>query len=418
MTHATTRTRVLLVILMALGLVLGSMAAPAAATSDDDGGGVDTVRSKTLGTIDYKIGLLTDLKNGTDNGDRKAFYDGGIVQLRDLRGSAEASSDIEKLRAMDAQAHTIYHETKAQASSVGQTDEEKITETRRATLDTINYKLGYFSDALAKTIDPAHKEIYQRAVASLKELKAAAEASSDVEYLQTLKAKAHEIYDTTKRLIADAGGGKTEAEKAAVDKAAAEKAAAEKAAEALAKARRSTLRLIEYKVSIFTHAAEAAKNPVVAGVYADAAATIADLVGDAKKATSVKALRKIDAQVMEIYEATKQTIADAHGDPAWEPSDTMLAHFQSLGSEIDRFVRVAEATAVQSPKTAVALSTARAKVTTAIDEVVAVAETGKDLDDRWKELRLSVNGFRRAFVVHFVAVTGGPGCIGGWYVPG
>ena len=133
MTYALARTRVILVLLMALALVVGSLAAPAAATSSDDGNDdLETVRAQTLNTIDYKIGLLTDLKNGTDNDDRKAVYDGGIARLRELRGSADVSGSVEDLRAMDAHAHTIYHETKAQAATVGQTDEEKVAGERRS----------------------------------------------------------------------------------------------------------------------------------------------------------------------------------------------------------------------------------------------------------------------------------------------
>jgi hypothetical protein len=122
MTYATTRTRVILVLLMAFGLILGSLAAPAAATGDGEGGGddLDTVRAQTLSTIDYKIGLLTNLKNETDNNDRKGVYDGGIARLRELRGSAESSTSVDNLRAMDAQAHTIYHETNAEAATADQ----------------------------------------------------------------------------------------------------------------------------------------------------------------------------------------------------------------------------------------------------------------------------------------------------------
>ena len=69
MTYVRQRMRVLLVLLMALGLVVGSLAAPSAATDGgSEGDDLETVRAQTLNTIDYKIGLLTDLKNGTANG--------------------------------------------------------------------------------------------------------------------------------------------------------------------------------------------------------------------------------------------------------------------------------------------------------------------------------------------------------------
>lgn len=414
MTYARPRMRVLLVLLMALGLVLGTLVAPAAATSDDGGSDdLATVRAQTLNTIDYKIGLLTDLKNGTDNDDRKGFYDKGITRLRDLRTSAESSTDIEDLRAMDAQAHTIYYETKAEAAAVGQTEEEKVAEARKAALDTINYKLGYFRDAKAKTDISAHQEIYSRAIGELEKLKAAAETNSDIEQLNTFKAEAHKIYDAAKRAIAESGDTVKE-EPPKVEK----KTEAEKAAEALTNARRATLRLIEYKTSIFTHAAEAAKNPTVAGAYLDAAAAVAALTDDAKAAKTIGALRTIDTRVMEIYEATKQVVAEAHDRPDWQPSESMVAYVQALGSTVDRLVGVAEATADQSPETAQAVVKAGAKVATAIEGVAEAAATGKRLDDRWSDLQESVHVFRKAFAAHVVAITGAPACVNGWHLPG
>ncbi len=413
MAHAMARTRVILVLLMALGLVLGSLVAPAAATSEEEGGDVEAVRAKTINTIDYKISLLTDLKDGTVNADRKAVYDEGIAELQGLRSRALTEGSIEELRAMDARAHAIYYETKDRAASVGQTEEEKIAEARQAALDTINHKLTLFSDAFAKADDPAHKNIYEAAVASLRELKAAAEASSDIEQLNAFKARAHEIYESTKRAIAESGDTVKE-DPPKVD----EKTEAEKAAEALSNARRSTLRLIEYKVSIFTHAAGTAKNPVVAGLYTDAAASVFALIDEAKAAKTTSALRAIDARVMEIYEATKQAVADAHDQPDWQPSESVVSHVQALGAVVDRLVGLAEATADQSPETAKAVAKAGANVGAAIAGVEAAAETGKRLDDRWDDLKKSLYEFRKAFAAHVVASTGAPTCVNGWHLPG
>ncbi len=413
MNYAMPRTRVLLVLLMTLGLVLGSIAAPAAATSgSDDGGGSDleSVRTQTLNTIDYKIGLLTDLKNGTSNADRKEVYDGGIAALRAMRNDAETSDDIEALRAMDAEAHDIYHATKAAADAVGQTDEERVAEARRAALDTINYKLGIFRDAKSQTSDPALLEIYAWAIAGLEELKVAAESTDDLETLYALKKNAHQIYDATKKKVAEAEARGEEGDPPKTEE--------EKAAEALANARRATLRLIEYKVSIFTHAAEAAKNPNVAAVYADAAETIAQFADDARQARSVTALREIDTKVMEIYEATKQAISDDHANPNWQPTETMVTHLASLEAVIDRLVAVAEATAEQSPDTAKAVVKAGSKTVKAIEAVMKTAETGKRLDTRWSDLRVAVHEFRAAIAAHVNAVTGGPACLNGWQIPG
>ncbi|MEA2010315.1 MAG: hypothetical protein U9N78_06390, partial [Actinomycetota bacterium] len=411
--------RIILVLLMAFGLVLGSLVAPAAATtSDDDGSDLETVRAQTLNTIDYKIGLLTNLKNETDNADRKVVYDRGIARLQALRVEATGSDSIDALRAMDAEAHAIYHETKAEAAAVGQTEEEKIAEARKAALDTINYKLGYFRDAKAKTDNPAHQEIYGAAIGELEKLKAAAEASSDVEQLYGLKAQAHKIYDATKRAIAEAGDTVKEDPPKEDPPKVEEKTEAQKAAEALAQTRRSTLRLIEYKASLFTHAAETAKNPAVADLYTEAAATVLALVADANAAKTIKSLRSIDAQVMEIYEATKQSVADAHDQPGWQPSESVVGHVQALGSVIDRLVGVAEATADQSPETATAVAKAGAKVKEAIKAVESAAETGKQLDSRWDTLKASVHEFRKAFAAHVLAITGAPDCVNGWHLPG
>ena len=89
MQRMNARPRVLLVLLMALGLTLGSVGAPVAATEGGGGDDIEGVRAQTLGTIDYKTSLLTDLKNGTDNADRKAVYDQGIAELAGVRQTSE-----------------------------------------------------------------------------------------------------------------------------------------------------------------------------------------------------------------------------------------------------------------------------------------------------------------------------------------
>ncbi len=415
MQRMNARPRVLLVLLMALGLTLGSFAAPVAATEGGSGDDLEAVRAQTLGTIDYKISLLTDLKNGTDNADRKVVYDQGIAELAGLRGRAAVEGDVGQLRAMDAEAHDIYNATKSRASAVGQTEEEKVAEVRKAALDTINYKLGIFVDKKSKSDDPVHQEIYAGAVSQLEALRVAAEGSSDIAALKDMKAQAHEIYNTTQAKIAEAGGeGKGEETKEEEP----EKTEAEKAAEALAKARRSTQQLIEYKVSLFTHAAEAAKNPVVAGVYADAAEKIAALAAEAKDAKTVAALRDIDAKVMEIYESTKAAVSASHGKPEWQPSEAVKVHVDSVGGDVKRLVTETASTAEKSPETAKAVERAGAKVFEEIEEVRGAAETGNKLDGKWAEMDQALHNFRRALAAHVVAVTGGPDCVNGWHLPG
>lgn len=418
MQHAITRSRVWLVLLMTVGLILGSLAAPAAAT---EGGGddVDSVRAQTLNTIDYKTGLLTDLKNGTDNADRKAEYDKGIAQLASLRVDAVGSDNIDALRSMDAQAHEIYHSTKARAAAVGQTDEDKVAEMRKAALDTINYKLSIFREAKGKTDNAAHREIYAAAIGDLEALKAAAEKSDDIGALKEMKAQAHKIYDRTKAQIAEKGGdeGDKKEEEETEEPKEKEKTKAEIEAEALAKAKRSTLRLIEHKLSIFTHAAEAAKNPVVAAVYVDAAKQIAGLVDDAEEAGSAGAFREIDEKVMKIYDDTKAAVSESHGKPEWQPSEAMIAHVTRISGVIDRLDEFVKATADESRGTATAVAKAADKVRAEIKDVQAAAETGNKLDGSWSDLKKAIHTYRKALADHVVAVTGGPGCVNGWHLP-
>jgi len=415
MQRMNARPRVLLVLLMALGLTLGSVAAPVTAAEGGSGDDLETVRGQTLGTIDYKTGLLTDLKNGTDNADRKVVYDQGIAELAGLRDRAAAESSVDQLRAMDAEAHDIYQSTTSRASEVGQTEEEKIAEERKAALDTINYKLGIFSDKKSKTDNPVHQEIYAGAISQLEALKVAAEGSSDIAALKDMKARAHEIYNSTMAKIAENGG---EAKGEETKKEEPEKTEAEKAAEALANARRSTQKLIEYKVSLFTRAAEAAKNPVVAGVYAEAAARTAALADEAKAAGTIAALREIDAKVMEIYESTKAAVSESHGKPDWQPSEAVKVHVDSVGGDVKRLVDETASTSEKSPETAKDVEKAGAKVYEKIDEVRGAAETGNKLDAKWAEMDQALHNFRRALAAHVVAVTGGPDCVNGWHLPG
>ena len=418
MQHAITRSRVMLVLLMTVGLILGSLAAPAAATEGGDGD-VDSVRASTLSTIDYKTGLLTDRKNATDNADRKAEYDKGIAQLADLRGEAAGSDDIDALRDMEAQAHEIYYATKARAAAVGQTDEEKVAEVRKAALDTINYKLGIFREAKAKTDNATHRAIYEEAIGDLEALKVAAEKSDDVGALKEMKSGAHKIYDRTKAKIAEAGGDDEGEKKEETEKPKEkEKTKAELEAEALAKAKRSTLRLIEHKTAVFTHAAEAAKNPMVAAVYVEAAEKIAGLVDATKNAGTVAAFHEIDAKIMEIYDETKAKVSESHGKPEWQPSEAMIAHVVAISGVIDRLDEFVKATADQSPDTAKAVTRAGDKVRAEIKDVQAAAETGNKLDGSWSDLKKAIHTYRKALADHVVAVTGGPGCVNGWHLPG
>lgn len=416
MQRMNARPRVLLVLLMALGLTLGSFGAPVAATEGGSGDDIEAVRAQTLGTIDYKTSLLTDLKNGTDNADRKAIYDQGIAELAGLRERAVVEGDIDQLRVMDAQAHDIYHATESRASQVGQTEEEKIAEVRKAALETINYKLEYFRTQRSKTDNPAHREIYAWAVEQLETLKVAAEGSSDIGVLNEMKAQAHEIYNTAKARIAEAGGDDGKGSESKQEEP--EKTEAEKAAEALAGARRSTQELIEYKVALFTRAAEAAKNPVVSGVYAEAAEKIAALAAEAAAAGSISALRDIDEKVMEVYESTKATVSESHGKPEWQPSESVKVHVDSIGGDVKRLVDEAASTSDKSSETAKAVEKAGVKVFDEIEEVRGAAETGNKLDGKWAEMDKALHNFRKALAAHVVAVTGGPDCVNGWHLPG
>ena len=228
-----------------------------------------------------------------------------------------------------------------------------------------------------------------------------------------MKAQAHEIYNTAKARIAEAGGKGEEPKKEEP-----EKTEAEKAAEALAETRRSTQKLIEYKVALFERAAEAAKNPVVAGVYAEAAEKIAGFAAEAKAAGSISALRDIDAKVMEVYESTKAAVSESHGKPEWQPSESVKVHVDSIGGDVKRLIDEAATTSDKSPETAEAVKKAGLEVFDQIEEVRGAAETGNKLDGKWVEMDKALHNFRKALAAHVVAVTGGPDCVNGWHLPG
>jgi hypothetical protein len=286
---------------------------------------------------------------------------------------------------------------------------------RKAALDTINYKLGMFREAKEKTVNPTHKGIYADAVGQLEALKAAAEASNDVAQLKELKSQAHGIYDATNAKIGESDGGEKGDEGKQEEPA---KTEAEEAAEALAKAKRSTLSLIEHKISIFTHGAEAAKNPAVAGIYEDAAARVAELTDDAKAATKIGELKDIDAKVMEIYESTKAAVAESHPKPNWQPSEAIKSYLDNIDGAVTHLVRVVKSEADKSPETAAAVVKAGAAGEAKTDAVRAVCESGNKLDRKWADLEEAVHAFRKALQAHTVAMTGGPAYVNGWQLPG
>jgi hypothetical protein len=121
---------------------------------------------------------------------------------------------------------------------------------------------------------------------------------------------------------------------------------------------------------------------------------------------------------MEIYESTKAAVSESHDKPEWQPSETLKVHIDSIGGDVKRLVDEAALTSEKSPDTAKAVAKAGSKVLEEIEDVRGAAETGNKLDGTWADLDQAVHNFRKALAEHVVAVTGGPGCMNGWHLPG
>lgn len=419
-THATgfpgrahIRTRALIVLALAATMLVTAGLVPAQATSE--GGDVAEVRAAVVDTYEHKISLLSNLKSETDNGDRKAVYQEGIGELTGLlNGRVQTEEDVEELWTLKDRAHSIYHETVAAAEEVGSTPAEDMAKAKEKANGTVSYKIKLLEDWIEGCDDPEARSIVAEGIADLKALFPRIDDAETADEAYDLKDKAHAIYHSTMDAAEKAKGEEPKDEPKEE-----EKSEEEKAAEALAKARRSTLSLIDRKAAVLGSKAEAERIPAAVEVYAASGAEVEDLTDDAEAAKTVGALKEIDARVMAIYEKAKAAVAeihDAYEDPEKE-TDSVSGYLDRINAYVATTTAAAGETAEESPETYAALVAAEKNVIARAEQVREVAESGSRLRDRWEALDDALRDYRRALVRHYIAL-GEPMNLGGLQIPG
>ncbi len=411
-TRLTVRT--IIVLILALGMTVATVAAPSRAGEGGGGDDLESVRATVMEKYNYKVGLLTEEKADTDNPAKIDVYAAGIAELTTLRDTRVATEDnIDELWALKERAYAIYNETVNAAKTAGMTDAEILAAATKKATDTITYKIDLLKKWIKECEDANTGAIVDRGIAILKALYPEVEAADTADAAYAVKDRAYAIHHETIKKAEDAKAegdcdGRSEEEKVA---------------EALAEERRSTLTLIERKTAILTAAAEAAKIPAIVEAFERATDDVAGLESAARSATSIKALEDIRDQVMEIYEEAKEEAARIKGrdDPDGEEGDPGASINRYLdrtadfvGSVIDR----TEWSAEHSPDTYDDLLEAKARVMNAIEAVQGVIESGRQMDDRWQDLNDALRAFRRAVIQHYVALATGPVYIGGFHIAG
>jgi hypothetical protein len=404
------RTHIVLMITLLMAAIMAATPAMATVGGDD----IEAVRSEVAGTFTYKIGLLADLKDQTDNADRKAVYQAGIGELTSLRdGDVATEDDIGALWALKDRAHSIYGETKAAADQVGKTPSEELAEAKAKATSTIEYKMQLLRKWIEGCDDAEAQRIVNSGLAQLEGLFAEVAAAGTADAAYALKDRAHQIYHTTMDAAEAAKGDEPKAEDPPK-----EKTKAEKAAEELAAQRRTTLNLIARKTAILASAATAAKIPAVVDVYTGAAAAVEALGAEAKAASSASALKALEKTALDLYEAAKaDAMAIREGSEDDSPVETIAGYLDSIVNYVSSTTRAAERTSDQSPDTFDELADAKKDVMASVDAVRSVADSGNRLDDRWDDLNGALRSFRRAVLRHYIAL-GEPMMIAGLQIPG
>ena len=412
-----------IVFVLALAITLTSVAAPVrAGTSESQD--IDSVRVTVTDTYNYKIGLLTDLKAGTDNPEKITIYAAGIAELTALRdGSVATEATVDGLWALKERAYAIYGETANAAKNAGMTDAEILHAAKVKVASKIDYKIKLLTDWIADCDLAAAQAIVAAGIAKLNALRPELEAVTTPDAAWAIKDRVYAIYGSTKT---DAEKVKEANEEECDDKKGDDKTDAEKAAEALTQARRTTLTLIERKTAIFNAAAAAARIPTVIEVFESAAKAVADLEPAARSARTIKDLKAIREQVMDIYEAARDDAAAiTNHEPAEDDSEevddagrAIEEHLDGVRSYVMNIVDRAEASAEESPETYASLVETKKQVLTAADAVQRVVESGKRLDDKWEDLRDALTNFRRAVIRHYIATSDGPMFVGGFHIAG
>ncbi len=410
--RSSSRAFIILILTMAMLAVTALAPVNAGEGSEGVGDDLESVRASVMETYNYKIGLLTELKNGTENEDKRAVYAEGIGELVGLRDSRVVTEDsIDALWNLKDQAHAIYNETKSRAGEVGETDAERLQTAKNKAADTVEYKIGLLKSWIEGCDDPLAREIVENGINQLKALFAEIETAETADAAYALKDKAHSIYRSTMEKAEAAKDGKDT------------RSDEEKAADELKAARWSTLSLIERKAAILSAAAESARNQVVAAIFAAAAEEVEELEDAARSARSIAALKEINGQVVAIYHAARDAVAELRGedetdDREKDPAREIEARLGQIADWVDHLTEIAAATAEESPDTYEAVVAANEKVHKAIAAVGEVTESGRRLHDRWQDLSYALKTFKRAFIAHYVSMADGPASYGSLHIPG
>ena len=403
----------MIVLVLALAMLATTAFAPAGATSGGDD--IETVRATVIETYNYKINLLEGLKAETSNGDRKAIYQQGIDQLKTKRDHNVMETDsVDDLWSLKDLAHSIYHATVDAANEVPNDPAEELANAKNKAASTVENKIKRLRQWIEGCDDPDAQRIVADGIAELESLFAKIDAATTPNEAYAIKDRAHGIYNETISAAEKTKGDEDDPKEEEKPK---EKSEAEKAAEALDRARRDTLSLIERKTAILDSAAAAARLAKVADIFAAAADEVAGLKDAAKAASSIGALKEINQQVVDIYEAAKADAAEVREDYETSPETALSNYLDRIVDYVTHTVEAAAATSDESPDTFANLVEAKQAVKSAVEAVRDVTESGNRLDDRWTTLDRAMRDFRRALIRHYIAL-GTPAAIGDIQIPG
>ncbi len=403
----------MIVLVLALAMLATTAFAPAGATSGGDD--IETVRATVIEAYNYKINHLEGLKAETSNGDRKAIYQQGIDQLKTKRDHNVMETDsVDDLWSLKDLAHSIYHATVDAANEVPNDPAEELANAKNKAASTVENKIKRLRQWIEGCDDPDAQRIVADGIAELESLFAKIDAATTPNEAYAIKDRAHGIYNETISAAEKTKGDEDDPKEEEKPK---EKSEAEKAAEALDRARRDTLSLIERKTAILDSAAAAARLAKVADIFAAAADEVAGLKDAAKAATSIGALKEINQQVVDIYEAAKADAAEVREDYETSPETALTNYLDRIVDYVTHTVEAAAATSDESPDTFANLVEAKQAVKSAVEAVRDVTESGNRLDDRWTTLDRAMRDFRRALIRHYIAL-GTPAAIGDIQIPG
>jgi len=402
-------TRTFTVLALAVAMFATMVFVPADAR-EGDGDDLESVRATVTAKYNQKIGILTERMAGTEDPDKQSIYAAAIAELTRLRDTSVATEDnIDALWALKDRAYAIYNE----AISAAMSDEEVLAAARKKAADAISYKTELLTAWTKECRDPDARTIAERGIAQLSALYPEAESAATPDAAYAVKDRAYAIYHETIDMAEEAAAvgncdGLTEEEKAAKE---------------LKNALWSTLSLIERKTAILTAAAEAADNARVGAIFAEAAEEVAGLEGPARSAGTIGALKEIEGTVMDIYHAARDAVASLRGEADKEdhdkdPARTLEVYLGKVAARVDHLTDLASETADESPGTYEAVVEANENVHKAINAVLEVAESGKNLDSRREDLSRALKTFKRAFVAHYVALANGPISFGKLHIPG